>query len=323
METKAMKKVLISLSIITLLVFLIPFHSQAVDKYWIDGTSWWDYSSNWSPVGQPQNGDNVYLTQSDATNRTVYYWNTLYPSAVLSLLKIDATGTGTMTLSQGKDPLASYDEYIGYSGTGTFKQTGGTNTVTNTLTIAATPGSSGTYDLSGGILTAYNIVNNDTFNQSGGTINGPLQNNKTFNYSGGIFNGRLINNGVANFNADFTAGNGMEQNTDLTIPSGITIALNGQGLDNQGSITLAGGTWGGTGPLVNNGLITGFGTITGSGGFTNTWLLKHSDGNLILANTGTNTNYGSIILAGAPYRFEIQGAEGIKPEEAAIWLPLF
>ena len=44
--------------------------------------------------------------------------------------------------------------YIGYAGTGTFTQTGGTNTVSNTLTLAANSGSSGTYALSGGSLAA-------------------------------------------------------------------------------------------------------------------------------------------------------------------------
>lgn len=71
-----------------------------MDKYWIGGSSWWDYGTNWSTTGQPQNGDNVFLIQSDATNRTVSYYNTLYPSAVLNSMRIGAAGTGTMTLNQ-------------------------------------------------------------------------------------------------------------------------------------------------------------------------------------------------------------------------------
>ena len=42
-------------------------------------------------------------------------------------------------------------------GSGTFTQSGGTNTVSNTLTLAANAGSSGTYNLSGGSLAAATI----------------------------------------------------------------------------------------------------------------------------------------------------------------------
>jgi hypothetical protein len=90
-------------TIILLTVFLIPFQSFGAAKYWIGGSDWWNYGNNWNPSGQPQNGDNVYLIQSDATNREVWYQNTTYPSAVLGFLRIDATGTGTMTFSQSKD----------------------------------------------------------------------------------------------------------------------------------------------------------------------------------------------------------------------------
>jgi len=73
------------------------------------------------------------------------------------------TGTGTIT---------AVNETIGNSGTGTLTQTGGTNTVTNTLTLAANAGSSGTYNLNGGRLNAANITVNSggTFNFNGGTL---------------------------------------------------------------------------------------------------------------------------------------------------------
>jgi hypothetical protein len=137
-----------------LAVLLLSRPSQAAIKYWVDATDWWDVSANWSPAGQPQNGDSVYLTQSDATNRTVYYRNTAYPSAVLYVLRINATGSGTMTLIQGyggyADPLASSYEYVGFSGgTGTHLQRAGSNTISNDLWLGVQTGSTGNYELSG------------------------------------------------------------------------------------------------------------------------------------------------------------------------------
>ena len=67
-------------------------------------------------------------------------------------------------------------------------------------------------------------------------------NQGTFAYNSGAFSGRLTNVGTAIFNADFTAGNGMENDAGLSLPSGRVITLNGLGLDNQGSLTLTGGT---------------------------------------------------------------------------------
>lgn len=103
MDSKLTKKAMFSLIIFVLTLLLTPINSYAVDKYWIGGSDWWDIPSNWSPTGQPQDVDSVYLIQSDATNREVWYQDTTYPSAVLGFLRIDATGTGTMTLSQSKD----------------------------------------------------------------------------------------------------------------------------------------------------------------------------------------------------------------------------
>ncbi|HZZ26545.1 MAG TPA: hypothetical protein VFE46_00955 [Pirellulales bacterium] len=43
------------------------------------------------------------------------------------------------------------------------------------------------------------------------------------------------------FNSDFDAGNGMENNANFSIPSGRTLTLGGLGLDNEGTLTMAGG----------------------------------------------------------------------------------
>jgi hypothetical protein len=170
------------LFLVTSLLGVASFTSaHAADRYWACGSSWWDFTC-WSAtsggaatLGQPQNGDNVFLTQSDAANRTVSYYNTLYPSAVLGQLRIDATGTGTMTLSQTSfnHPLASSYEYVGYSGTGSHVQSTGSNTISDTLYLGYASGSNGIYNLSGiGSLTAnFESVGHSgtgSFTQSGG-----------------------------------------------------------------------------------------------------------------------------------------------------------
>ena len=65
--------------------------------------------------------------------------------------------------------LTTGAEFIGYSGTGTFNQTGGTNTISGSLEIASNLGSVGTYNISGGILTVNGagILNNGTINLTG------------------------------------------------------------------------------------------------------------------------------------------------------------
>jgi len=95
-----------------------------------------------------------------------------------------SSGTGTYTLSGGSLSVSG-GEYIGVSGTGDFIQSGGSNTVTGGITLG--PGSSGTYTLSGGCLTADsitgNLVNGGTFTTAFPTLT-PITGNYTQNASG-------------------------------------------------------------------------------------------------------------------------------------------
>jgi hypothetical protein len=114
-----------------------------------------------------------------------------------------ATGSGSYDLS-GNGSLTAGTEYIGYSGIGNFTQSGGTHTVSGTMTLAASLGGSGTYNLSGGKLRAANIAVNPggAFNFNGGML------------AVGHFIGNLTNNGgtltpgdspgVTNVTGDYT-----------------------------------------------------------------------------------------------------------------------
>src|SRR5208283_1660657 len=80
---------------------------------------------------------------------------------------------GTLQLSEGL--LSSPIQYVGYSGTGSFTQSGGTNTVSSTLELGCNSGDSGTYNLNGGLLVlpASGITvgsGSAAFNLGGGTL---------------------------------------------------------------------------------------------------------------------------------------------------------
>jgi outer membrane autotransporter protein len=214
-------------------------------------------------------------------------------------------GSGAYALSGGS--LFTNNTVVGNGGSGTFTQTGGSHTVSHTLTLAAIPGRSGTYNLQGGSLTAGTVnlnlggafsqtggnLNAAIFNQQGGTVAGALSNHGTFNYISGTFSGRLLNYGAANFNADFTAANGLANYSAMGIDAGRTVTLNGQGLDNQGSLVVNGTLIGG-GPLLNytNGFLGGTGTLQGA--FTNRGTVNpgNSVGTLNVEGSYTQTARG-------------------------------
>jgi hypothetical protein len=161
-------------------------------KQWTGDSGMWDDSgvspntSNWTSPGAPANGNSAYLTQNDSTDRTVEY-NSATP-AQLNELRVDATGSGDMTLKQDAgSALAADTENVGYDGRGNYVQSGGTNTAGN-LTVAKNPGSSGDYELENGNLNATNLNVNQggTLNQTGGALTaGSLNNGGTTSLTGG------------------------------------------------------------------------------------------------------------------------------------------
>ena len=110
--------------------------------------------------------------QSGGTNMIVGDNNLYIGYAAGSHGTYNLSGTGS--LAMGDATLAGI-EYVGYNGTGTFNQSGGTNTVShNDLVVGYNSGSVGTYTLSGGTLSAgveYLGFNGGTgvINQIGGT----------------------------------------------------------------------------------------------------------------------------------------------------------
>ncbi len=124
--------------------------------------------TDWENIGYGWYPGSVTFTQTGGTNTTKYFY----------LGKWGSLG-GTYNLS-GTGRLSAKSEYVGYrtfghGGTGTFNQTGGTNTASFKLNIGHGFGSNGTYNLSGtGNVSApylsIGVYGTGTFTQTGGTV---------------------------------------------------------------------------------------------------------------------------------------------------------
>jgi fibronectin-binding autotransporter adhesin len=192
----------------------------------------------------------------------------------------------SLVLGSNQTLMVTGNETLG--GTGFFSlslNSGSVHNVTGGITL--TPNGAITQN-TGSTLSAATIT------QAGGGVYGTLQNQGSFIYQSGPFYGRLLNQGMVSLGPSFTAPNGVENDTSMTVAVGQTLTLDGAGLDNRGSFALAGGTINGSGPLANNAVLTGSGTLAGSGGFTNNAQLTVSGGNLTLSKSGANGNAGNI-----------------------------
>jgi len=167
-----------------LLLCASPSYVLAEDKYWIGGSGYWNDPANWDPYGIPA-FDIVYLTSSDAIDRTVILDERLY----LDSLYIDAAGSETITLEilqdSGFDVPGKLE--IGVNGTATINQSGGS--VTDVWNAGFYLGSGGTYNLSGGGMALFYMPIDGMFNQSGGSVYGEsLSLRGTYNLSAGEIN---------------------------------------------------------------------------------------------------------------------------------------
>jgi len=137
------------------------------DDYWSALSGNWSLPANWRGT-LPTSSDYVWIVDGGTATITV-------PVAVCSeLLLGSGARSGTVQMTGGS-LAATFLESVGNSGTGTFAQTGGINSIDNgySLVIASNAGT-GSYNLSGGMLSAADDVGDSgfgTFIQSGGTNN--------------------------------------------------------------------------------------------------------------------------------------------------------
>ncbi len=154
------------------LSLLLEAPLQAASIYWNVGAGDWSTKTNWTPsTAVPgasdsafvSNGGTVAITQSGSA-KYIYLGN-------------NAADNGSATLS-GTGSLTSVSCFIGYSGTGVFTQTSGTNSVTSQLGIGMDVGGRGTYNLtttaSGVLASASSLIlgssGSGIFNQSGAQL---------------------------------------------------------------------------------------------------------------------------------------------------------
>ena len=173
---------------------------------------------------------------------------------------------GTYNLSGGQLSVGFSNsnpgnEVIGYSGSGSFIQSGGTQTVSSDLYIALEEGSTGFYNLSGGLLLSGTVyvgnIGRATFTQSGGTnntndlyVSGFFGGGGTYNLSGG-----LLSKSVESVAGAFTQSGGTNNATSLDVSGGTasynlsgglliagTGAVEYVGYKDAGTFTQSGGT---------------------------------------------------------------------------------
>ncbi len=142
-------------------------------------------SSDYLDIGRSGTGT---FTQSGGTNTISSGFSSGF------YLGYGSSGNGTYNLNRGT--LSSDNLDVGRFGTGTFSQSGGTNTIKERLYLGHDSSGNGTYNLSGGNLSSNRELigdnrGNGTFIQSGGTntVNylkvGTFQGSGTYNLSGG------------------------------------------------------------------------------------------------------------------------------------------
>ncbi|MEN6475246.1 MAG: PEP-CTERM sorting domain-containing protein [Syntrophaceae bacterium] len=235
-----------------------------------------------------------------------------------------AGGNGTYNLSSGtgaSDSVVSVgSEYIGDSGSGTFNQTGGANSVETTLHLGYAAGSHGTYNLSGGTVRGgmsgeiVGVSGSGTFNQTGGSNNSFMEliigsqagSNGIYNLNDGILETGSLSSeyigvsgtGIFNQSGGTHTVSGaliIKQNdtaTGVYNLSGGTLTVNG-GITVNDLLNYSGGTL--NADIINNGTtnLSGIGTRTVNGDLTNNGTVKVT--NTTVQYTGTFTNNGAYI----------------------------
>jgi autotransporter-associated beta strand protein len=151
--------------------------TKAVTMSWNAVSGDWSTSDNWLPLpgAEPTLYDNVYIQNGGTANIS----QVGEACASLYMGASGAKNSGAALMSGGSCYVWGM-LYIGDSGTGTFTQTGGTNSINLSLTLGSNSGSSGTYILSDtGQLSANSLEiiggnGTGTFTQTGGTNNASI-----------------------------------------------------------------------------------------------------------------------------------------------------
>jgi hypothetical protein len=295
--------------------------SPAAEFFWVGGSGVWDDNpANWSTTldGPPGAGvpglldpaDIARLYNTGAADIEVTYQG----ENPVSFIPIDATGTGLITFSLTEGVLTTDDEQSARDGRAVFNHSGGTNSISNVLTIGRNETGSGQYNFSGGTFNAAGLVVGNLgagmFNHTGGTatVNLSFQiareasGSGTYNLGGKTSSITTIESFVGAFGSGTFNQTGGTHTVDGAIGTApgtgsLTLAF---GPESQGSYTLSGGDL----QVKGNEFIgvVGQGTFTQTGGTHTIGSPANFTGDLSLAYAdqfGQNAaRYGQYVLDG-------------------------
>ena len=271
---------------LTLSISTVPMSVQAAT--WNCANDFWDIASCWDTAIVPTSNDNVSVYTVGGADTLLKIGNATGNAYANSIYMNATTGT-TVTLQQTGGNLFTVYEIIGNSGTGTFTQSGGSNTLRGALTLGLNSMANGSYNLSGtGVLSALEQFigrsGTGTFTQSGGSntlsalyLGRTSTGNGSYNLSG---TGSLSasNEFIGNYGTGtFTQSGGTNTLTQNLYLGYISTGNGSYNLSGTGSLSASNefigynstGTFtqsGGTNTLTNN-LYLGY-TSTGNGNYT-------------------------------------------------------
>jgi len=190
------------------------------------------------------------------------------------------------------DSITFQIEIIGSTGSGTFTQSGGTNTVTDILALAFQSGSSGTYNLSAGVLSAGEEIigwaGSGTFTQNSGTH--IVTNNLTLASQSGSSGTYNLEGGAMSANNEVIGDSGTGTLTQNDGTNTVSFLFLGLSLNSSGTYELSG-----TGRLRSANEFVG---VLGNGSFTQGGGTHTVTNNFILGNTGSYNLEGGSLSAG-------------------------
>ncbi|MGA2616425.1 MAG: autotransporter-associated beta strand repeat-containing protein [Thermoguttaceae bacterium] len=132
-----------------MILLLVPPLPARAQTYWNASSDNWSVASDWT-AGLPTSSTNAYIANGGTA--TV---SSTGPACSYLYLGTPA-GSGLLQMSGGS-LVTQWDEDVGYSGTGSFTQSGGTNSPSSNLNVGYLRGSSGTYTLNAGTLSCTNF----------------------------------------------------------------------------------------------------------------------------------------------------------------------
>jgi fibronectin-binding autotransporter adhesin len=155
----------VPLSAMLIALAVLPARAIAATYTWQPASGDWSIASNWGGT-LPTVNDTAFIANSGTANIT------LSGETCNTLILGSGTGSGTIVMTAGGLSAAA-DEFVGYSGAGSFAQSGGVNSISDTLYLGYNSGANGSYDLSGGSLASAGVCvgysGTGSFCQTGGT----------------------------------------------------------------------------------------------------------------------------------------------------------